>query len=445
MSDSAQDRNLPASERKIKKAREDGQVARSRDFGHFAAITACVALVAALAPEVTDLLKHTVSDGLRFDANFVAHPAQMGERLWQMTLKLLTVLLPLFGTMLAVGVAASLLVGGWNFTTKAFMPDFSKINPISGLARLFSGQQLTDTLKTCLLALLLGTVGGTYLWQHWTEHAQMLSMPLPAALANGAGLLKSGLFLLCGLLALFALVDVPLQREMLMRRLRMSKEEVKKEYKETEGNAEIKGKMKQLMRQAATRRMMAAVPTADLVVMNPSHFAVALKYDEKAMGAPRVVAKGADLIALRIRDLARESKVPVLQAPPLARALFAHTEVDQEIPARLFSAVAQVLAWVYQLRDAMAAGRSATQDAPTPEVPADMDPMNNASPLYGTPLYRSDASSDASSEDALNNPRENVRKPVPGRAANERTANQRTANERTTNDRTANTRKEPEL
>jgi flagellar biosynthesis protein FlhB len=413
VADSAQDRNLPASERKIKKAREEGQVARSRDFGHFAAITACVALIVALAPEVTDLLKQTLSDGLRFDAKFVSNPALMGDRLWDMTQRLMTVLLPLFGTMVAVGVAASVLVGGWNFTTKAVMPNFSKINPLSGLGRLFSLHQLTDTLKSCLLAVLLGTVGTTYLWQHWTQHAQMLAMPLPAALATGAGILKSGLFLLCGLLALFALVDVPLQREMLMRRLRMSKEEVKKEYKETEGNAEIKGKMKQLMRQAATRRMMAAVPTADLVVMNPSHFAVALKYDDKAMGAPRVVAKGADLLALRIRDLAREAKVPVLQAPPLARALFAHTEVDQEIPARLFSAVAQVLAWVYQLRDAMAANRNseraANTPAPTPEVPADMDPMNVASPLYGTPLYSRDAA-DANDADVTETVANNANK-----------------------------------
>jgi flagellar biosynthesis protein FlhB len=441
MSDSAQDRNLPASERKIKKAREQGQVARSRDFGHFAAITACVALVVALAPEMTDLLKHTVSDGLRFDANFVAHPAQMGDRLWQMLLKLLTVLLPLFGTMVAVGVAASVLVGGWNFTLQAVMPDFSKINPLSGLGRLFSLSQLTDTLKSCLLAVLLGTLGGVYLWQHWTQHAQMLAQPLPAALASGAGLLKSGLFLLCGLLALFALVDVPLQRQMMLRRLRMSKEEVKKEYKETEGNAEIKGKMKQLMRQAATRRMMAAVPTADLVVMNPSHFAVALKYDETAMGAPRVVAKGADLIALRIRDLARESKVPVLQAPPLARALFAHTEVDQEIPARLFSAVAQVLAWVYQLRDGMKAGQSmakAAQAAPTPEVPADMDPMNQASPLYGTPLYRSDTTAPATGDDAvMSNPRENLQ--------NGRNSSGNSSGNSSRNNGTTNSRKEPEL
>jgi flagellar biosynthetic protein FlhB len=174
-------------------------------------------------------------------------------------------------------------------------------------------------------------------------------------------------------------VDVPLQRYRLLQRLRMSVQEAKQEMKEVEGNAQVKQQMRARMRELANRRMMAAVPSADLVVMNPSHYAVALKYDEGTMAAPRVVAKGADLVALRIRDLAREHGVPVLQAPPLARALFAHTELDAEVPARLFGAVAQVLAWVFQLREAMASGRQANLATPVPEVPPDLDPANAAS------------------------------------------------------------------
>ena len=179
-------------------------------------------------------------------------------------------------------------------------------------------------------------------------------------------------------LAAFALVDVPLQRHLLLRRLRMSFEELKKEHKEVEGNAEVKAKVRLRMREMASRRMLAAVPNADLVVMNPTHFAVALKYDETRMAAPRVVAKGADLIAMRIRDAAKAADVPVLQAPPLARALYAHTEVDQEIPAALFGAVAQVLAWVYQLRAELAAGRGSTTAAPDVQVPPELDPANAA-------------------------------------------------------------------
>ena len=377
MADSPQDRNLPASQRKIDKARADGQVARSRDLGHLGAIGAGVALLAFFAPGFADATARLLRDGLRFDATLLAQPSAMVQRLGELGAQMLLLLAPMFVAVVLVAVASGVLAGGWNFTLKPLQPNFGKMNPLTGIVRVFSGSQLTDTLKACLLALLLGTVGAVYLGQHWMRHAELLAMPLPAALAAGAELILGGLLLIAGVLAVFALVDVPLQRQLLMRRLRMNVEEVKKEHKDVEGNAEVKGRLKARMRELASRRMLAAVPLADLVVMNPTHYAVALKYDESSMAAPRVVAKGADLLALRIRDLAREAKVPVLQAPPLARALYTHTEVDQEIPARLFSAVAQVLAWVYQLRDALAAGRTLATDAPVPEIPADLDPVNS--------------------------------------------------------------------
>jgi len=373
---SAQDRNLPATQHKLEKSREDGQVARSRDLGHFAAVAGGVALAIALAPEVSDWMTRLLANGLRFDAQTLLHPEQMGERLLDQSIEMAFILMPLFVTMLVLGLASGLLAGGWNFTMKPLQPEFSKIDPISGMGRIFSGQQLTATLKACLLAVVLGTVATIYLWMRWTRHADLLAMPLPAALAAAGGLLQDGLLLLCGVLAAFALVDVPLQHQLLLRRLRMTQEEVKKEFKEQEGNAEIKGAMRRRMHEMANRRMMQQVPMADLVVMNPTHYAVALKYEDGKMAAPKVVAKGADLLALRIRDLAREHKVPVLEAPSLARALYAHAELDKEIPARLFGAVAQVLAWVYQLRDAMAHGRMVAGEAPTPEVPADLDPHN---------------------------------------------------------------------
>ena len=375
MADSPQDRNLPASQRKITKARADGQVARSRDLGHLGALGAGVALLAFFAPGFADASGRLLLSGLRFDAATLAQPAAMVQRMADLGVQMLLLLAPLFAAVVLVAIASGVLAGGWNFTLKPLQPKFSKLNPLTGIVRVFSGGQLTDTLKACLLALLLGTVGAVYLGQHWMRHAELLAMPLPAALAAGAELILGGLLLLAGVLAVFALVDVPLQRQLLIRRLRMSVEEMKREFKDVEGNAEIKGRLKARMRELGSRRMLAAVRLADLVVMNPSHYAVALKYDESSMAAPRVVAKGADLLALRIRDLAREHKVPVLQAPPLARALYTHTEVDQEIPARLFSAVAQVLAWVYQLRDALAAGRTLATEAPVPEIPADLDPQ----------------------------------------------------------------------
>ena len=376
MADSPQDRKLPASQRKIHKARADGQVARSRDLGHLGALGSGVTLLAFMAQPFAERTAQLLRSGLRFDAVSLADPGAMARQLAELGVQMLLVLAPLFATVWLVAVGAGVLSGGWNFTLKPMSPDFSKLNPLSGLGRVLSGHQLTDALKACLLALVLGSVGAVYLGQRWMRHAELLAMPLPAALAAGADLVLGGLLLIAGVLAAFALVDVPLQRQLLLRRLRMSVEEMKKEFKEVEGNAEVKGRLKQRMRELASRRMLAAVPKADLVVMNPNHYAVALKYDDKSMAAPRVVAKGADLLALKIRDIAREAQVPVLQAPPLARALYAHTEVDQEVPARLFSAVAQVLAWVYQLRDAMAAGRTLAAEPPVPEVPADMDPHN---------------------------------------------------------------------
>lgn len=379
MADSAQDKNLPASQRKIQKSRRDGQVARSRDLAHFAALGAGIGALAVFAPALTGWLSERMAAGLRFDATLLAEPGHMLERLLALVLPVALVILPLLAGVVLLAAASGILAGGWNFSLKALEPKFEKFEPIAGFKRMFSGQQMVQTLKACLLALLIGGLGAFWLARQWPRHAELLAMPLPAALAAGGQLMLGGLLLIVGLLAAFALVDVPLQKQMLLRRLRMSVKEVREEMKEVEGNSEVKAKQKLRMREMANRRMLAAVPRADLVVMNPTHYAVALKYDEATMAAPRVVAKGADLLALRIRDLATEARVPVLQAPPLARALYAHCEVDQEIPARLFAAVAQVLAWVYGLRDAMAAGRPVA-DAPVPEVPEDLDPHHARKP-----------------------------------------------------------------
>jgi flagellar biosynthetic protein FlhB len=376
----SQDRSLPATPRRIDKARREGQVARSRDLGHLAALGLGIALLAVAGKLLAEASGRLLEAGLRFDARQLARPAGMVEHLAAQGLQMMVLLAPVFAITLVAALAAGVLAGGWNFTLKALEPTWDKVSPWAGLKRLVSLMQLTTTLKACLLALVLGAVGAIYLGQHWMQHAALLALPLPAALAESGRLVMGGLVLMLVVLVLFALVDVPLQRQLLLRRLRMSVEEMKKEHKEVEGNAEVKTRLKMRMRELASRRMLGAVPRADLVVMNPTHFAVALKYDEATMAAPRVVAKGADLLAMRIRDIARDARVPVLQAPPLARALYAHCEIDAEVPARLFTAVAQVLAWVYQVRDAHlrpdTAGRVVNQPAPVPEVPADMDPLN---------------------------------------------------------------------
>jgi len=383
MADSAQDRHLPASQRKLKKAREDGQVARSRDLSHFAAIAVAGALLATLAPELAGWLKNLLVAGLQFDARMLAAPDAMTVRLGELALKMVWLVLPLGGVMMLVAVGAGVVSGGWNWTMKPMAPNFGKLHPLAGLGRMVSWHQLGETGKACLLALVLGTIGALYLQAQMPAFTATLGLSLPAALAQAAATLQGGMLLLLLALALFAAIDVPLQRKWLQDRLKMSHQEAKQEWKQLEGNVEIKGKMKALMRERVKRRMFAAVPQADLVVMNPTHYAVALKYDDATMAAPRVVAKGAGLIALRIRDLAQLAKVPVLEAPPLARALYAHAELDREVPTALFAAVAQVLAYVYQLRAAMAGRGAMPAELPVLPVPAELDPQQAADAAQG--------------------------------------------------------------
>jgi flagellar biosynthetic protein FlhB len=376
MSDSAQDRTLPATARKISKAREEGQVARSRDLGHFAALMAASLALVAVSSQLTTWLQRLLARGLSFDALTVSQPERMADRLADFGVEMMLVVLPMGLLMMGVGVAASVACGGWNFSWKAMEPKFSKLDPISGVARLFSASQIGMTLKACLLALVLGLIGALFVQANMGRFLHSMAVPLPAALNHAAGTVWAGMLLLLLAVGAFALVDIPLQKFVWLRGLRMSHQEVKKEHKEIEGNAEIKGKQKAQMRESANRRMLAAVPSASVVVMNPTHFAVALRYDDGKMAAPLVVAKGADLMAFRIRDAARAAQVPVLEAPPLARALYAHSEVDREIPAALFSAVAQVLAWVFQLRAAMAGKGRAPGDLPDLQVPPELDPKN---------------------------------------------------------------------
>lgn len=379
------DRDLPASQRKLKKAREDGQVARSRDWGHFVAIAAGSALLLAAAPMLVEWVKQTLMQGLQFDAAAVRDPRFMGERLQAMTIRWLWVVLPAGFAMMAACVGASLAIGGWNWTLKPLMPNFGKLNPLTGIVGIVSKDKLIDALKGSVLALVLGTIGAIYVKAHTEEFIGLLAMPLPAAIQHGASAMVGGVMLLLLALAVFAGIDVPLQLYQHAQRLKMSHQEQKQENKELEGNQEIKAKIKARMREMTKRRMLAAVPQADLVVMNPTHYAVALKYDDKKMGAPRVVAKGADLLAMTIRDLAKDSKVPVLQAPALARALYAHAEIDREIPAALFAAVAQVLAYVYQLRAALAGQVAMPAALPELNVPQELDPHH--APVPGIEIF----------------------------------------------------------
>ena len=374
--DSAQDKQLPASEQRLKKARAEGQVVRSRDLGHFLVVAASLGVISALAPVLTQRLRDLLAAALRFDHVTVSSPASMVERLGAVVPDMVVFSLFLGAVVGLMAVVGSLVSGGWVFTMKVLAPKFSKLNPLTGLANIVSKERLSDTLKSCVLALLLATVGGLWLWAHREDFVRSQAVELSAAFPAAGSQILSGLWLLVLVLALFAVVDLPLQRFLHASKLKMSHQEVKEEHKQQEGNPEIKGRLRQRMREASQRRMMAAVPTADLVVMNPTHYAVAIQYSEDGGGAPKVVAKGTDLVAMKIRERATASRVPVLEAPPLARALYATTPLDHEIPLALYSAVAQVLAHVFRLREAMAGRAPYPASLDLVPVPPELDPAD---------------------------------------------------------------------
>jgi len=380
MASSSQDRNLPASERRLQQARDDGQVARSRYLPHLAVLGSGAAAVMVLLPGMLDRLKVILAEQLSFNAQTMLHDGELLTRLQDMTFAGMTVAVIFSAIVLSSAIVSTVATGGWVLSLKPLMPDFSRINPLSGFGRLFSKEQLTETLKLVVIAGIVSTIAILYLTRSMDQLATLVLQPSSASLRYLANWLTIGLGLMLLVVGVVAAIDVPLQIYLHKSRLKMSHEEVRKEHKENDGNPQMKSRRRQRQREIAQRNSVAAVPKADFVVMNPTHYAVALKYDEDRMGAPQVVSKGADLLALKIREIAKNHNVPVLQSPRLARALYAHAELDREIPSALFSAVAQVLAYVYRLKASMRGEGPAPGDLPEPMVPPELDPHNATTP-----------------------------------------------------------------
>ncbi len=373
MSSSAQDKNLPATAHRLRKAREEGNIARSKDVGNLAVLGGGALVLMVLLPAGFDRLLEGLRQQLRFDLETLARPALLNERLNSAFLEWLILALPLGLIVTAVALLVTFASGAWTLSSKPLVPDLERLNPLSGIGRLFSKQQLFETAKLAGMTAIVGAVGWYFLSSHFQAFGNLIMYPLEGALGQLGQWLMMGVGLLLAVVLVFALIDFPMQKLLHAQRLKMSLEEVKREHKENEGDPHIKGRRRQRQREIAMRMSVGRVPKADLVVMNPTHYAVALQYDDATMAAPRVIAKGADLIALKIRDMAKAHDVPVLQSPMLARALYAHTEIDGEIPSALYTAVAQVLAYVYQLKAALA-GRGAMPVQPVPEVPPELDP-----------------------------------------------------------------------
>ena len=376
MEQGSQDRNLPASERKLKKARDDGQVSRSTDLSHLAVLGAGALAVMLLAPTLFDRLKLDVAHQLTFDSASVRQASAMLTRLNDSaTVGILGC--AAFATIVTIAsILAAIASGGWVSSLKPLMPDFSRLNPLKGFSNLFSKKKLLDTAKMLAITCILFSIGALFLSNGIQTVASLVLQPSASAIAHLTQWITGGIGLLLLVLLLAAMVDVPLQMFLHKDEMKMSHQEVKEEGKESDGNPQMKSRMRQKQREMSQKSSVNSVPKADFIVMNPTHFAVAIKYDESTMGAPRVISKGTDLLAMKIRDVAKQHAIPVLQSPMLARALYANSEIDQDIPAALFTAVAQVLAYVYRLRAAMRGDGPMPGEVPQPLVPAELDPMN---------------------------------------------------------------------
>ena len=377
MESGSQDRNLPASQRKLQKARDDGQVSRSEDLAHIAVLGAGALAVLVLAPHLFNQLRIDMARQLHFDAAALASVRTVFPRLND------AVYLGLGGSVVfaaiiaCAAVIAAIASGGWVSSLTPVMPDFSRLNPLSGFANLVSKKKLITTAKMLLITSILFTVATVFLRNGLVPIASLMLQPSASAVAHLAQWITGGIGLMLLVLLIAAMVDVPLQKFLHLGEMKMSHQEVKQESKESNGSPELKQRQRQRQREMAQKSSITAVPKADFVVMNPTHFAVAIKYDEKTMAAPQVISKGADLLALKIRDIAKSHSIPVLQSPMLARALYANAELDRDIPSALYTAVAQVLAYVYRLRAALQGTGPMPDEVPQPFVPPELDPQSN--------------------------------------------------------------------
>lgn len=365
--DSDADRSEQPTAKREREARERGEVARSRELG-----TAAVMIVGSAAllfggGGFAQAFARLMRSGLSIDRGVLSDPGAMGHQLGTATVAAILDILPFLGAIAGAAVLAPLALGGWVFSAETLVPDFGRLSPANGLGRIFGVSGLAELVKALLKFTVTGALAvAAGLWLV-RDTVALGSMPTETGIAHAAHLLALGLLLMSSGLLVIAAVDAPFQWWFHRRRLRMTREEVREEFKETEGRPEVKSRVREMQRKLSKRRMMQAVPRADVVVTNPTHYAVALRYEAARMKAPKVVAKGRDLVALEIRRIAEGARVPVFEAPVLARVLYGAAEIGREIPSGLYLAVAQVLSYVLQLKT-LPAIRAARLRRPEPQV-----------------------------------------------------------------------------
>jgi len=362
-----QERNEKPTGKRLEKAREEGQVPRSPELSAAAVLLVTAGGLRFLGGSIGGALYDIMRTGLAPSPATALDPGLALSTASAEMLRALLVCAPLLGLTLVAALVAPLALGGWNFSVGALAPNFTKLDPIAGFGRFFTARGIVELAKAFAKFLVVAAIAAVVLRKQSSQLLALGNAPLQTGIAQAAALTSDALLAVSSGLALIAAIDVPWQLWQHSKKLSMTREEIREEYKESEGSPEVKSRVRRMQREFARRRMMQEVPKADVVIVNPTHFAVALRYDESRMRAPLVIAKGTDLIAARIREVATEHAVPIFEAPPLARALYHNVEIGGEIPATLYVAVAQVLTYIYQLKAARTSG------ARPPEPPA-IDP-----------------------------------------------------------------------
>lgn len=360
----AGERTEQPTERRLREARERGQVARSRELETTAVLLAASLTLLAAAPAIVGAASDLLQRALVISAEQVRDEGIIGAALRHDALAGLMLVVALSLPIMIVAMLVPMMVGGLVFSGKALGPDFSRLNPIAGLQRVFALHGLIEVAKALAKFAGVGAVAVILLMRMTPEIVQLGTQDVVRGMSHGTWLMLVCLLVLSASLLLIAAIDVPFQIWDHGRNLRMTREEVREELRDAEGRPEVRNRIRQLAQERARRRMMQEVPRADVVVVNPTHFAVALRYAGGSMRAPRVVAKGKELVAARIREIAQANGVPIFESPPLARSLYFTTDLGDEIPAGLYSAVAKVLAWVYRVRAAASEG-AASPPAPS--------------------------------------------------------------------------------
>jgi flagellar biosynthesis protein FlhB len=354
--ENGQDRTEQPTQKRLDEARRGGQVPRSREL-----TTAAVVLIAGIGLRFSGAgmvagYADVMRAGLSLQREQALDENRMLPDLVALAWHALTATAPILGLTMAAALLSPLAIGGWNLSFQTMVPNFGRLDFIAGLQRLFSMRGIAELVKAYAKFLLVGIFAVVFLRAKTGQLLDLADEPLNSAIAHAANLASQALLTLGASLAVIGAIDVPLTLRQYTNQLRMSRQEVRQEHRESDGAPEMKGRVRRMQQDLARRRMLQEVPKADVVITNPTHYSVALRYDEKRMRAPIVVAKGVDEVATNIRRIAAENQVPIFEAPPLARVLFRDVDLNEEVPSTLYVAVAQVLTYVFQLRTATATG-----------------------------------------------------------------------------------------